>query len=108
MKSAVYSWRLDAEKKVDLEAELYRDGVTIAKLLDDLTTEWLRQRRNGRANDDAEQAAIRRRAARAIGACTGGNPAASERSRELVGEAIYQNYLKEANASNDRHSRRSR
>jgi len=107
MKSAVYSWRLEPEKKADLEAELRRDGTSLSSLLDELTTDWLRHRRNGHVDDEAEQAAIRRRAAPAIGACAGGDPTASGRSSELVSEAIYQKYLKETNASSRRHSRRA-
>jgi hypothetical protein len=79
MKTEVYSWRLEAEKKADLEAELRRDGQRLSELLDDLTTTWLRERRNGHSNDDAEQAAIRKRAKAAIGAVAGGDPTASQR-----------------------------
>ena len=107
MKTEVYSWRLEPEKKADLETELRRDGTSLAGLLDDLTTDWLHNRRNGHVEDEAEQAAIRRRAAPAIGSCAGADPTISERSRELVGEAIYQKYLKETNASSRRPSRRT-
>jgi hypothetical protein len=107
MKTAVYSWRLEPEKKADLEIELRRDGLHLSALLDDLTTSWLRDRRNGNGNDDAEQAAIRKRAAAAIGAASGGDPTASERSRELVRDAIYEKYLKEVNAPNHRSRRRT-
>ncbi|MGD0990740.1 MAG: hypothetical protein ABR874_23290 [Candidatus Sulfotelmatobacter sp.] len=102
MKTEVYSWRLEAEKKADLEAELRRDGQRLSELLDDLTTTWLRERRNGHSNDDAEQAAIRKRAKAAIGAVAGGDPTASQRAGELVREAIYQKHLQEMNAASRR------
>jgi len=99
MKTAVYSWRLELEKKADLEAELRREGLHLSKLLDDLTTDWLRNRRNGHANDDAEQAAIRKRAASAIGSVAGGDPTRSERASQLVSDIIYEKYLRGLNAS---------
>jgi hypothetical protein len=107
MKSDVYSWRVEPAKKADLEAELRRDGITIAKLLDDLTTDWLRERRNGHSDDDAQQAAIRRRAMAAIGSVSGADPMASERSGEMISEAIYRKYLKETHASRRLRGRRA-
>jgi hypothetical protein len=107
MKSAVYSWRLDPGKKVDLEAELRREGVSLSRLLDELTTKWLRDRRNGHAGDDAEQAAIRKRAAAAIGSVASGDPTRSQRVRELVSKIIYSKHLKETHAFERRSRRRT-
>jgi hypothetical protein len=107
MKTEVYSWRLSAELKAGLEAQARHESKSLSALLQELASEGLRARRNGHSHDDAEQAAIRKRALKAIGACAGGDPTASQRSRELVREIIYRKHLKELNGSRRRVSRRA-
>jgi hypothetical protein len=98
MKTEVYSWRLSADRKSELEAEARREGTSLSALLDRVTADWLAERRNGHFNDDAEQAAIRKRARAAIGSVQGDDPTRAERAGELVREIIYQKHLKESNA----------
>jgi hypothetical protein len=98
MKTEVYSWRLSAATKADLEAEARREGTSVSKLLEQITADWLAQRRNGHSDDEAEQAAIRKRAKAAIGSVAGDDPTRAERAGELVREIIYQKHLKESNA----------
>ena len=98
MKTEVYSWRLSAATKARLESEARREGTSLAKLLERITADWLAQNRNGHSNDDAEQAAIRKRAQSAIGSIHGGDPTRAERASELVREIIYRKHLKESNA----------
>jgi hypothetical protein len=98
MKTEVYSWRLSATRKTDLEGEARREGTSVSKLLEQITADWLAQRRNGTSDDD-EQAAIRRRAAAAIGSVRGGDPTRSARARELVRELIARKHTKESRAS---------
>jgi hypothetical protein len=107
MKTAVYSWRLSAERKAELEAEARREGASLSALLDRVTADWPAQRPNGHADDDAEQAAIRRRAKAAIGSVAGGDPTRSERDSELVREIIYRKHVKESNALARRFGRRT-
>jgi hypothetical protein len=107
MKTEVYSWRLSADRKVELEQEARREGTSVAKILEQITADWLAQRRNGHSNDSAEQAAIRQRAMAAIGSVRGGDPTASQRSRELVSDGIYRKYSKETDAPKRRISRRA-
>ncbi|HEV3307212.1 MAG TPA: hypothetical protein VGZ91_12305 [Candidatus Sulfotelmatobacter sp.] len=97
MKTDVYSWRISADTKFRLEGEARRRGTSVANVLEDITAKWFADNRNGDANDDAEQTAIRKRAMAAIGSVAGGDPTASIRARELVGDAIYQKHLKESN-----------
>jgi hypothetical protein len=73
-------------------------GVGLSALLDRVTADWLAQGRNGHSDDDAEQAAIRRRAMAAIGSVAGGDPTRSERASELVREIIYRKRVKQSNA----------
>jgi hypothetical protein len=107
MKTDVYSWRLAAELKAELEAQARREGKALSALLQEFASDGLRAHRNGHSDDDAEQAAIRKRALKAIGACAGGDPTASQRSRELVQEIIYQKHLKESNGSRRHVTRRT-
>ena len=67
MKTEVYSWRLSAQRKAELEAEARREGTSLSGLLEQVTADWLAERRNGHSDDEAEQAAIRKRARAAIG-----------------------------------------
>jgi hypothetical protein len=99
MKTEVYSWRLSTEKKAELESEARRDGRSLSALLDEITTGWLNERRNGNSDDEAQQAAIRKRALAAIGSVRGGDPTRSARARELVREIIVQKHAKESRAS---------
>ena len=92
MKTEVYSWRVSAAKKAALESEARRERTSLAKLLDQVTSDWLKERHNGRNGDDAEQAAIRKRAFAAIGSIRGGDPTRSSRASELVREVLRKRY----------------
>jgi hypothetical protein len=82
MKTAVYSWRLSAERKAELEAPEVRCLVVLPPIGSPNAA-------TGHSDDDAEPPAIRRRAMAAIGSVAGGDPTRSERASELVGEIIY-------------------
>lgn len=88
MKDQVYSWRISAQKKAELESEARREGTSLARLLEQITAEWMRQRRNSRNGDEDEQSRIRKRVEAAIGSLAGGNPQrasqASQRVREII------------------------
>ena len=99
MKTEVYSWRVSAERKAELESEARREGTSLAELLDRITTDWLAKNRNGHANDADEQAAIRKRVASAIGSLRGEDPTRSSRASQLVREIIAEKHAKESNAS---------
>lgn len=99
MKTEVYSWRLSAQRKAELESEARREGRSLAALLEDLTGDWLAARRNSRNGDAEEQATIRRRVMKTVGSIRGGDPTRSQRASELVREIIRQKHLRESNAS---------
>jgi hypothetical protein len=99
MKTEVYSWRLSAEKKAALEGEARREGTSLSALLDGITGDWLGARRDGNGDDEAEQAAIRKRAAAAIGSIRGGDPMRAARASELAREIIRHKHAKESRAS---------
>jgi hypothetical protein len=107
MKTEVYSWRVSAERKAELEAEARREGTSLSALLDRVTADWLAERRNGNSDDEAEQAAIRKRVMATVGTICGNDPSRSERAGELVREIIYKKHVKESNALARRFGRRS-
>lgn len=99
MKTEVYSWRVSAQRKAELESEARREGTSLAALLERITANWLKERRHSRNGDEAEQAAIRKRVMATVGTLRGGDPTRSQRASELVREIILQKHLKESNAS---------
>jgi predicted DNA-binding protein len=99
MKTTVYSWRLSVELKTHLEEQARTEGKSVAALLEEFASHGLNGRRNGQFDDEAEQAAIRKRAAAAIGSISGGDPTRSSRASELVREIITRKHEKESRAS---------
>jgi hypothetical protein len=92
MKTEVYSWRVSAQRKAELENESRRKGTSLAGLLDQITADWLQERRSGRSGDDAEQARIRKRAEAAIGSIAGGDPHRSSQASQRVREILRKRY----------------
>src|SRR5215475_5404871 len=102
MKTEVYSWRLSAILKAELESEARREGTSLATLLGQITAEWLRLRRNGAKDDQEEQDAIRKRAATAIGSIRSGDPTLSSRVREVVRGHLTKKYEESRASRRDR------
>ena len=96
MKTEVYSWRLSPQRKAELESEARREGTSLARLLDQITAEWLRHHRNG---DEAEQARIRKRVMATVGTIRSGDPTLASRASEVVRERIVRKHAQESNAS---------
>jgi hypothetical protein len=91
MKTEVYSWRLSPQRKAELESEARREGTSLAKLLEEITGDWLEER-GSHNGDRAEQAAIRKRAAAAIGSISGGDPSRSSQASKLVKRILEERY----------------
>lgn len=92
MKTEVYSWRVSAQRKAELENESRRKGTSLAGLLDQITADWLQERHSARNGDDVEQARIRKRAEAAIGSIAGGDPHRSSQASQRVGEILRKRY----------------
>jgi hypothetical protein len=107
MKTEVYSWRLSADRKAQLEDAARREGTSVSALLERVTGDWLAEHRNGHSDDDAEQAAIRRRVMATVGTIRSNDPTRSARTSELVRGIIYEKHLKESNAFGRRTGRRT-
>lgn len=99
MKTEVYSWRVSAQKKLELELQARREGKSVAQLLDEISSEWLEERRDSRNGDEAEQAALRRRVMKTVGTIRSGDPTLATKAREIVRERIVRKHTQEADAS---------
>jgi hypothetical protein len=100
MKTEVYSWRLSAHRRAELEQEARRNGTSVSALLDQITADWLAHRRNGHSNDDAAaQAALRKRVMKTVGTIRSGDPTMAQRAGELVREIIARKHEKESRAA---------
>jgi hypothetical protein len=107
MKTEVYSWRLSAGRKAELESEARRKGTSVSKLLEQITAEWFAAHRNGHSDDEAEQAALHKRVMATVGTIRGNDPTRAERAGELVREIIYKKHRKESDALARRFGHRS-
>lgn len=87
-KTEVYSWRLDPEIKMSLEEEARLLGISLAEFLDRTARQVIKETRQKRENDEAEQARLHAAAAKYVGTISGGDPYASERVREIVRKRI--------------------
>jgi hypothetical protein len=99
MKTEVYSWRLSPQRKAELESEARREGTSLAKLLEEITSNWLEEQRNSRNGDEAEQAALRKRVMATAGTMRSGDPTLATRASEIVRQRILRKHEKESNAS---------
>ena len=71
-KTEVYSWRVDPQIKMALEAEARLQGTTLAEVLDRIAKQWLETRKQQNGDDEAEQARLHAAAAKYAGAISGG------------------------------------
>jgi hypothetical protein len=99
MKTAVYSWRLSIDLKTQLEEQARSEGKSVSELLEEVASSALQVRRTNNADEDARQAAIRRRVMEAVGSIRGDDPTRSARTSELVSEIIRRKHEKESRAS---------
>ena len=83
MKTEVYSWRLSADLKADLEAEARRQKKSVSALLAEFSRQGLRRGRKRKEADEAEQARLHAEVAKYIGSVEIGlGPYTNARIRE--------------------------
>ena len=81
-KTEAYSWRLSPDMKHALEEAARQNHKTVAKLLNDIVEQWLRETHASNQDaEDAEQRRLHAAAATALGSIQGGDPNRSERVR---------------------------
>ena len=92
MKTEVYSWRVSAQKKIELEHQARREGKSVAQLLDEISSQWLQERKNSQSLDEREQERIRKRVMAIAGSLSGGDPQRATRASERVREILRERY----------------
>lgn len=83
-KTEVYSWRVEPATKQALEEEARRQGVSLADLLERIVRSWLAAKSGGGADDESEQARLRRSLLETVGTIEGGDPERSTTVRARV------------------------
>jgi hypothetical protein len=71
--------------------------MSVSKLLEQIAADWLAQRRNGHSDDEAEQAALRKRVMATVGTIRS-DSTRSQRTGELVREIMSKKHRKESDA----------
>jgi hypothetical protein len=99
MKTEVYSWRLSAHKKAALETEARRRRTSVAGLLDEITSKWFADRRNGKSDETAERKALLKRVMATVGTIRSGDPRLASKVSETVRARIARKYVPEVHAS---------
>lgn len=79
-----------------LESEAVREGKSVAQILDDISSEWLEQRRRTLAGDEIEQKKTRARVLKLARSISGGDPDRASNASRRVKESLA-----------NRHARRS-
>ena len=91
-KTEVYSWRVDPQIKMALEAEARVQGTTMAEVLDRIAKQWLEMQKKQNGDDEAEQARLHAAAAKCFGTLSMGDPHGSEKVRETVRKRLQERY----------------
>jgi hypothetical protein len=89
-KTEVYSWRIDAGMKAELQRAAKRANQSLSRLLDRIVREWLDTHPNG--TDAAEQKRLHDAASRYIGVLRGGTPYSAETARRVIRERLAHKY----------------
>ena len=90
MKTEVYSWRVSADLKSDLERAARRRKISLSAALDLAARRWLESA--APEDDEAEQKRLHEAVSKFIGTIAGGNPRRSEQARQIVRERLKQKY----------------
>ena len=89
-KAEVYSWRVDADTKAELQRAAKRSNQPLGRLLDRIVREWLDARSNG--DDAAEQKRLHQAASKYIGVLHGGPQYSAETARRIIRERLARKY----------------
>ena len=87
-KNEVYSWRLDADMKTELDRQARMQGMTLANVLNMLAQRWLDEQKKQNAENEAEQKRLHDIVARFAGCISGGDPHASRNVSEIVRKRV--------------------
>lgn len=91
MKTEVYSWRLSADLKTDLEREARRRKISLSAVLDLAAQEWL-MKSTPNNDDDEEQLRLRQAASKCFGVFASGDARRSETVAQVVRQRLRRRY----------------
>src|SRR6266498_1803238 len=94
MKTQVYSWRVSHHKKLALESEASREGKSVAQFLDEISSQWLEEKRRILAEDEAEQAKLRVRVLKLAGSLSGGDADRASNASKSIRESLAKRYAR--------------
>jgi hypothetical protein len=89
MKSDVYSWRIDPQRRSALEKVARARGTTVAGLLDRLTDQCIASE-SPNGSEEAEQRRLHAEVEKYAGMFRGGDPKGSQEVRKRVRERLRQ------------------
>jgi hypothetical protein len=98
MKTKVYSWRLSASLKTELERAARRRKVPVSRLIDLAARDWL-AKNAADVSSEEEQRRIHAAAEKWIGAFASGNPKGSENVRQTVRKRLARKFARRSNAA---------
>jgi post-segregation antitoxin (ccd killing protein) len=87
MKTQVYSWRLSAEVKTDLEREARVRRMPVSAILEAAVRDWLKKAGDNGTEEEAQRR-LHAAAARCVGVFESGDPGRSERARQTLRERL--------------------
>jgi predicted transcriptional regulator len=87
MKTQVYSWRLSAEVKTDLEREARVRRMPVSAILEAAVRDWLKKAQDN-GTEEETQRQLHAAAGRCLGVLESGDPGRSERARETLRELL--------------------
>jgi hypothetical protein len=92
-KTQVYNWRIDPDVKSDLELSARRQKTSVARLLDRIVTDWLRQdSTNG--NEAEIQQRLHAAADKTLGTISGGESLRASEVKERVRARLKRNHAR--------------
>jgi hypothetical protein len=88
MKTEVYSWRVSADLKIDLEREARKRNISLSAAIDTAAREWLARSSAENGGDQEEQRRLHAAASKCFGTFAGADPHRSERAREILQQRL--------------------
>ncbi len=85
-KTEVYSWRVSRDLKLSLEEMARQRRVSVGKLLEQITEEWIEASEG--PERELEQERLRAAAGPFIGSLSGGDPRRAEQARRRIRERL--------------------
>jgi hypothetical protein len=89
-KTEVYSWRVDAGTKAELQRAAKHANQSLGRLLDRIVREWLDAHPNG--TDAAEQKRLHEAVSKCIGVLHRDTPYSAENTRRVIRERLARKY----------------